>query len=176
MNNPCQTLTARYGPSPLGQVVIVDIGKQLLSLYQHDNCLHSWPVSTSARGSGNCIDSLQTPLGAHRVAEKIGADCQANTIFKARRNTGRLAEIIQHAQSSGDDLITSRILWLKGIESGKNLGGDVDTQQRYIYIHGTPEEGLIGQAVSHGCIRMRNADVIELFEQIDTDTLVFIME
>jgi hypothetical protein len=176
MSNPCQALLQQFGPSPRGRVIIVDINKQLLSLYQEDNCLYSWPVSTSACGSGNRMDSLQTPLGAHRIAEKIGDACQANTIFRARQDSGELAEICQQARASKEDLITSRILWLTGVEPGKNLDGEVDTHNRYIYIHGTPEEGLIGQPVSHGCIRMRNADVIQLFEQVEAETLVYIME
>jgi hypothetical protein len=167
-------LIANYGPSPQGLVIIVETGKQTLSLYQEGQCLQSWDVSTASLGVGNQTDSLQTPLGAHRVAEKIGEGCQTNTVFKGRQDTGQQATILKHACSSGDDLITSRILWLRGIEEGKNLNGNVDTYQRYIYIHGTPEEGLIGQPVSHGCIRMRNDDIIELFECIETDTLVFI--
>jgi hypothetical protein len=155
-------------------MIIIDVKQQCLSLYEHDQCLQTWPVSTSSLGCGNDKDSFKTPLGAHRIAEKIGAGSQANTIFKAREDTGCLANIIHQACSSGEDQITSRILWLKGVEAGKNLNGDVDTQQRYIYIHGTPEEGLIGQPVSHGCIRMRNKDVIELFEQVETETLVYI--
>ncbi len=176
MVKPCKTLVTQYGASPQGRVIVVDISRQLLSLYQDDKCLHSWPVSTSARGSGNRMDSLQTPLGAHRIAEKIGADSPANTIFKGRQDCGELANITQRPEPTGEDLITSRILWLKGIEPGKNLDGDVDSQQRYIYIHGTAEEGLIGQAVSHGCIRMRNADVIELFALVDPETLVYITD
>jgi len=173
-NTSCKSLVAEFGPSPSGRIILVDVPQQSLSLYEHDQCLQSWPVSTASRGCGNDRDSLKTPLGAHRIAEKIGAGCQAHTIFKAREDTGCLADVIMQAHSGDEDLITSRILWLKGIEAGKNLNGDVDTQQRYIYIHGTPEEGLIGQPVSHGCIRMRNRDVIELFELVEVETLVFI--
>jgi len=121
MNKTCQTLTAEFGTSPRDRVIIVDIRQQQLSLYEDELCLQSWPVSTSARGSGNRMHSLQTPLGAHRIAEKIGDGCRANTIFKARENTGRLAEIIEQAQASSEDLITSRILWLRGVETGINL-------------------------------------------------------
>jgi len=172
----CKSLQTQFGPSPSGRMIVIDVKQQRLDLYEQDKCLQSWPISTSSRGCGNEKDSLKTPLGAHRIAKKIGADKPANTIFKAREDTGCTATIIHQARSSGEDQITSRILWLKGIETGKNLDGDVDTQLRYIYIHGTPEEGLIGQPVSHGCIRMRNDDVITLFDQIEAETLVYIKD
>jgi len=175
-NSPDKKLIADYGSSPMGRVIVVETGKQTLSLYQAGKCLRVWDISTASRGVGNRVDSLQTPLGAHRIAEKIGANCQANTIFKGRQDTGQQATILKQACASGEDLVTSRILWLRGIEEGRNLNGHVDTYQRYIYIHGTQEEGLIGQPASHGCIRMCNADVMELFEQIETDTLVYITE
>lgn len=173
-HSPDENLIAYYGSSPLGMVILIETDKQTLSLYQSGCCLQMWNISTASRGTGNQTDSLQTPLGAHRIAEKIGAGSPVNTIFKARQDSGQQAAILDQPCSSGQDLITSRILWLRGIEEGKNLNGQVDTFQRYIYIHGTPEEGLIGQPVSHGCIRMRNDDIIQLFGHIETDTLVYI--
>jgi hypothetical protein len=95
-------------------------------------------------------------------------------IFRGRIPTGEIAELELANVETGMDLITSRILWLDGLESGVNRGEGIDTHDRYIYIHGTNEEGRIGQAVSHGCIRMNNQDVIELFEQVDKGTLVII--
>ena len=169
-------LIAKYGPSPADQVIIVDVKQQRLHLYQAGQCLQTWDISTASRGVGNNNNSLQTPLGMHRIAEKIGAQCPANTIFAARQDTGQLATIFSQDCSSGEDLVTSRIMWLRGVEEGYNLNGDVDTFQRYIYIHGTPEEGLIGTTASHGCIRMRNHDIIALFERVDTDTLVYITD
>jgi hypothetical protein len=121
-------------------------------------------------------DSLKTPTGMHRIAEKIGSDSDINTIFKGRVDTHCQATVVHEPHSQDEDLITSRILWLTGIEEGKNLGEGISSYERYIYIHGTPEEGLIGKPVSHGCIRMRNQDVIELFDQVDVDTLVLIQE
>lgn len=174
--SPDIRLIARYGPSPADQVIIVDVKHQRLHLYQAGQCLHTWDISTASRGVGNNNNSLQTPLGMHRIAEKIGAQCPVNTIFAARQDTGQLATISSEACSSGEDLVTSRIMWLRGVEEGYNLNGDVDTFQRYIYIHGTPEEGLIGKAASHGCIRMRNHDIMTLFERVEPDTLVYITD
>ena len=174
--SPDIKLIARYGPSPADQVIIVDVKHQKLHLFKAGKCIHTWDVSTASRGVGNCNNSLQTPLGMHRIAEKIGALCPANTIFTARQDTGQLATIFSQACPSGEDLVTSRIMWLRGVEDGYNLNGDVDTFQRYIYIHGTHEEGLIGTPASHGCIRMRNDDIIDLFEYIDVDTLVYITD
>lgn len=166
----------KYGDTPSGKVIIIDTSTQLLQLYQSGQCLQSWDISSASRGVGNTMNSLQTPLGAHRIAKKIGAQCPPQTIFKGRQDTGQQARIITEACSSDEDLVTSRILWLKGIEAGLNLHGEVDTYNRYIYIHGTPEEGLIGQVASHGCIRMRNNDIITLFDLVENETLVYITD
>ena len=112
--------------------------------------------------------------GLHQVAEKIGDAQPSGMIFSGRQPTGEIAEPLHGDQDCGEDLITSRILWLEGLEPGVNQGGDVDTHDRYIYIHGTNEEGRIGQTVSHGCIRMTNSDVIELFDRVETGTPVVI--
>ena len=108
------------------------------------------------------------------VKEKIGEGAEKNTIFKSRINTKRSADIIEEYQDSDDDFVTSRIMWLDGKEEGKNKGGAVDSFARYIYIHGTHEEGLIGTKASHGCIRMFNTDAIELFDRIKIGTKVLI--
>ena len=108
------------------------------------------------------------------VKEKIGEGAEKNTIFKSRINTKRSADIIEEYQDSDDDFVTSRIMWLDGKEEGKNKGGAVDSFARYIYIHGTHEEGLIGTKASRGCIRMFNADAIELFDRIKKGTKVLI--
>jgi len=105
------------------------------------------------------------------IAQKIGDGAPLNTIFKSRKNTGKIADI---DQQSDEDYVTSRILWLKGLEPGHNAGPGVDSFARYIYIHGTHEENLIGQPASHGCIRMRNQDVLELFERVQEGTEVLI--
>ena len=136
-----------------------------------------WPVSTSKFGVGNQPGSYRTPIGLHRIAEKIGHGAPLNTAFKSRLPAE--APSILDRQSNiindlGDDLIMSRILWLTGCEPSVNQGGDVDSHDRYIYIHGTNHEELIGTPASHGCVRMRCADVAELFELVEVNTPVFI--
>jgi len=168
------TLTQQFGPSPRGLVINVDITQQHLSLHDASHCIKTWPVSTAKNGAGNQQDSFQTPTGTHCIAEKIGDGDPACSLFVGRQNTGQIATIINDAVAADKDMISSRILWLQGLQAGINKGGDVDSHDRYIYIHGTPEEGLIGTPASHGCIRMRNADVIELFDLVDSGTLVHI--
>lgn len=173
--SPVSGLEQRYGPSPGGYVIIVHVPEQRLDLYHHGKKVASWPVSTSRYGTGNRKNSERTPLGVHRIAKKIGAGAPLGTLFRARRDTGRTIPIITTDQAAAGDYVTSRILWLRGVQPGIDEGGDVDTYSRYIYIHGTPEEGRIGRPFSHGCIRMRNADVIKLFRQVKVGTLVDIV-
>ena len=130
-----------------------------------------YPVSTAARGMGNRIDSLQTPFGIHRVRQKVGGGEPRGMVFESREPTGRIARDLDNRER---DEITSRILWLDGLESGLNRDGDCDTWSRYIYIHGTSDEKRIGEPVSAGCIRMKNDDVIELFEDVLVNDLVLI--
>lgn len=156
-------------------VLLISIPEQTLELWSREKFIAMYSISTALKGPGNEMNSLKTPLGIHRIAEKIGAGCEVGTIFKGRRATGEvLADFTQ--KTANEDLITSRILWLDGLEEGINRGGDVDSKQRYIYIHGTHAEDTIGQAVSHGCIRMKNADVIELFERVLINDLVYISD
>ena len=117
------------------------------------------------------MNSFKTPTGLHSVSSMLGRGLPAGTLFKNRRPTGKVIKKIPHSNS---DYITSRILRLNGLEDGKNKGGDVDSYNRYIYIHGTHEEGLIGKKASHGCIRMFNNDVIDLFERVQEGTYVLI--
>lgn len=165
---------AGYGLDQSSALIVVDVSMQKLSLYEGLKELHSYSISTSAYGTGSQAGSMKTPLGLHRVKRKIGARAATGTIFKGRVDTGRIARIHLEPEHTGDDFVTSRILWLDGMEPGENSGGDVDSYRRYIYIHGTHEEGLIGQPASHGCIRMRNADVIELFDLVPEKTPVWI--
>ncbi len=156
--------------------IVVDISEQKLYLYEGhqataDNLVESYPVSTSKYGIGSRAGSNKTPLGRHSIKDKIGAGAPEGMIFKARRRTGRLAEI--NAKGVGD-LVTSRIMWLKGLEPGKNSGRGVDSYKRYIYIHGTAEEYKIGEVASHGCVRMYNRDVIDLFDRVKEGTKVYI--
>ena len=171
----CLALTG-FGYNDEQKAIFVKISEQRLYLLQNRHILASYSVSTSRHGTGNRAGSHKTPLGVHRIAEKIGDGCQAGEIIKARKPTGRLAAVVSEPRSAGQDMITTRILWLEGLEPGINRGMGVDSYERYIYIHGTPEEGLIGQPASIGCIRMQNADVIELFNAVDEGTLVQILK
>jgi hypothetical protein len=155
------------------QLLYINIEQQILSLVKQDNQpVQSYPVSSSRFGPGQQENSYKTPLGIHKIAQKIGTGEPLGRVFKARVATDQLsyAEDYQGEQ----DIISSRILWLKGLQTGWNSGGDVDTFERYIYIHGTPDEAHIGQPVSQGCIRMKNHDVIELFDRVEEGDLVFI--
>lgn len=169
-------LVRRYpGHHDDDHIIVVDVRQQRLYLLYHETLQRSYRVSTSQWGIGNREGSNHTPIGVFRIAEKFGQGAAAGTIFKSRRDTGRLARIITNPQNRTErDLVTSRIMWLTGLQPGFNEGGDVDTHSRYIYIHGTPEEGRIGMPSSHGCVRMKNADVINLFNQVGVGTLVYI--
>ena len=158
----------------LSSSIIVDISEQRLYLMNDNNLIQSFPVSTSKFGEGQIENSYKTPLGYHEIKEKIGHNAPINTIFTARVNTQKKAKIQKDPNNTDDDFVTSRILWLDGLEEGINKGPGVDSYNRYIYIHGTHEEGLIGQKASHGCIRMFNNDVIELFEIVKEGTKVYI--
>jgi len=154
--------------------IVIDISEQQLYLYKgkqaiKDNLIKSYPVSTSKYGIGSQAGSNKTPLGRHRIQNKIGDGAPEGMIFKARQNTGIIAKINGKDRS---DFVTTRIMWLKGLEPGKNRGRRIDSYKRYIYIHGTAEEDKIGQPASHGCIRMYNSDVIDLFDRLKEGTEV----
>ena len=152
----------------------VDISQQRLYLKQNDDLIKSYPISSSKYGEGSTENSNMTPLGLHVIKEKIGTDVPINTLFISRINTKRTVNIENSRNKTKDDHITSRILWLDGLEEGKNRGKGVDSYSRYIYIHGTHEEGLIGEKASHGCIRMLNNDVIDLYNYVNIGTKVYI--
>jgi L,D-transpeptidase YbiS len=136
----------------------------------------SYPVSTALKGIGQNKNSFQTPIGTHYIRAKIGKGLPALSIFEARRPTGRIWNKEDAESHPNHDWILSRILWLSGKELGVNRLGTIDTMQRYIYIHGTPDESQLGKPLSHGCIRMSNNDVIELFNLIPIGTIVNINE
>ncbi|MBS1580758.1 MAG: L,D-transpeptidase [Bacteroidetes bacterium] len=129
-------------------------------------------ISTARNGLGSAKDSYRTPTGLHRVVEKIGDGVPLRGVFQERRYTGDVAG----PGSDDGDVITSRILRLGGLEPGVNQGGTVDSQERAIYIHGTADEASLGRPSSHGCIRMYNADVVRLFDQVPLGTLVVILD
>ena len=158
-------------------VLLVRTDEQLLHVWEAGRVCERFPVSTAARGVGNREGSLQTPLGLHRVAQKIGDAVPAGTVFRGREDTGEVAPVLSDPEDTAPgDRVTSRILWLEGLEPGVNQGGDVDSFARYIYIHGTDQEGRIGEPASHGCVRMRNQDVIALFARVPLNTLVLILD
>jgi len=162
-------------------LITIDVSRQKLFLFENisfenPKLIKTYPVSTSKYGVGNENSSMKTPLGTHFIAEKIGDGAKIGTIFELCENTGEIAEIYTDAKDIKEDVITTRILWLKGIVPGVNEGEGVDSYNRHIYIHGTPEEGLIGTPASNGCIRMKNKDIIELFDSISEGTLVGIHE
>lgn len=150
----------------------ISIREQVLDVVEEGETVRRFPVSTSAWGPGECADSLCTPRGAHVVHEKIGDGLPAGSVFVGRRPTGEVFDAEMARREPERDWILTRILWLDGRESGYNRDGDCDSRQRFIYIHGTPDDEPIGVPFSHGCIRMRNADVLELFDLVDVGTPV----
>lgn len=154
----------------------INIGEQRLRLYEDDRLTLDTLVSTARNGPGERINSECTPRGAHFIRAKIGAGAPENTVFVARRPTGEIYNAALKAQHPQRDWILTRILWLCGQEPGRNRLGEVDTMRRYVYIHGAPDEDKMGIPSSHGCIKMRNSDVIELFERVPVGTPVLIEE
>ncbi len=142
-------------------MIIISVSEQLLHHRRKTGVWYTYPVSTAANGCGNREGSFQTPLGKHRIAEKIGEGMPLMTAFRAREP---FAIFDPETDDPDRDWILTRILWLTGCETGKNRRGRVDTKSRYIYIHGTHNEASIGTPCSHGCIRMQNLDLLELFE------------
>lgn len=155
----------------------VSLGRQMLDLLDNARvCIRRYAISTASKGAGETKGSYQTPRGEHVIRAMIGRGAPCGAVFKARRPTGEVWSPALHESAPGRDWILSRILWLSGAELGRNRLGSVDTMQRYIYIHGTPDSEPMGVAKSHGCIRMRNTEVIELFELVSPGTRVEIVE
>lgn len=157
--------------------VRVDIGRQALEVFADDGaCIRRYAVSTAANGAGEQSGSHRTPRGRHRIRAKIGAGAPAGAVFRGRRPTGEVWSAAFAAEHPGRDWVLTRILWLCGQEPGRNRGGAVDSMRRYIYIHGTGDDQPMGTPRSHGCVRMRNRDIIELFELLPHGTEVEIHE
>lgn len=152
----------------------VDLAAQRLELRDSARVLLRAPVSTAANGAGERNGSNQTPRGWHVVRARIGAGAPAGTVFVGRRPTGEVWTPALAAAHPGRDWILTRILWLSGREVGRNRLGAVDTMRRYIYIHGTPDDAVLGTPGSHGCVRMGNAAVIALFDAAPAGTPVLI--
>ncbi|CAN4274162.1 YkuD_like domain containing protein [Methylophilaceae bacterium] len=155
----------------------ISIQQQTLTLLDNFGSVKAkYGVSTAANGVGCKKNSGCTPLGNHIIRAKIGAGSLPNTVFVGRRTTGEICTPELMAQFPNRDWILTRILWLSGLEVGFNRLGSVDTMQRYIYIHGTPDSTDMSKIGSHGCIRMRNSDIIDLFELVEAGTSVLIAE
>lgn len=152
--------------------VRIFIPQQRLDLVEDQCVVHSYLVSTAKNGVGERLGSECTPRGRHRVRAKIGAGQSPGAVFVGRRATGEVYSDALAAEFPGRDWILTRILWLSGLEPQRNRFGNVDTAKRYIYIHGSPDHEVNGQPLSHGCIRMKNRDIIELFDCLDVGAIV----
>ncbi len=146
----------------------VDVARQELVGWEGARERLRLPVSTAARGLGCDAASLRTPHGPHRVRVKIGAGCPQGAILRGRRWTGEVLDEVLRQRFPQTDWVLTRALWLQGLAPGVNRGAGVDSLRRFVYIHGTHEEDLVGRPVSFGCVRMRNADIAVLFDQVPT--------
>lgn len=154
-------------------MIRISIPRQELLLCAADGgVLQQWPVSTATNGPGEISGSYCTPRGLHVIRARIGAGLPENTVFVRRRPTGEVYSPEMGERFPERDWILTRILWLSGCQPGFNRLGDVDTMRRYIYIHGAPDTASMGVPGSHGCIRMRNADIVSLFDQVAVGTPV----
>lgn len=169
---------ARLGIKPGERVLAVRIGTATLQFFRHGELVKSYAVSTSKRPPSNVKGSLGTPRGLHEIAERIGGGQPPGMVFKSRVPTGRHFSEIAAADPAAENhnLITTRILWLRGLEPGVNRGGDVDTYERYVYLHGTNHQDRIGEPLSSGCVLLRDLDLIELYDQVRTGDLVWIAD
>jgi lipoprotein-anchoring transpeptidase ErfK/SrfK len=157
-------------------IIRVGLSSQSLTFVTAAGQARSWSVSTASRGAGELQGSEQTPRGRHIVRAKIGTGLPLCSVFVGRRPTGELWSPELAAHHPDRDWILTRILWLSGLEPGRNRLGNVDTMRRYIYIHGTPDNEPMGVPASHGCVRMRNDELIELFDLVVPGTEVLIQE
>lgn len=154
----------------------VSIQQQLLTLTDEQGKCQEYRISTAANGVGEQNGSECTPRGLHQVSEKFGENAPINSVFVGRRETGEIYSPALRTQFPQRDWILTRILWLEGCEPGRNQGGECDTKARYIYLHGSPDDVEMGTPGSHGCIRMRNIEIIELYAKVPVGTTVLIEE
>ena len=167
--------SAAYPSETLSEFLYVGIRRQKMYHIKNNKIFSTYPVSTSYKGAGNNIGSFKTPTGLHFIAEKIGDNAPVATLFINKKNTGKVVPVNITEVSSNKDEITSRVLSLKGLQQGINKGKKYDTFARGIYIHGTSDEASIGKPSSHGCIRMKNDDIIELFDLLSVGTKVVLI-
>lgn len=161
---------------PSGERIEISIAQQQLRYYRDDRLLLDASISTASNGPGEQSGSECTPRGRHYIRAKIGSACPINSVFIGRRPTGEIYRQALKQQSPERDWILTRILWLCGMEPGRNRLGKVDTMRRYIYIHGCPDDDPMGVPGSHGCIKMRNTDILQLFDLVRVGTRVDISE
>ena len=155
----------------------ISVAAQTLQLLDDaGQLLRQYTISSAAKGVGEQMGSYQTPRGRHRIRARIGDGLPLGTVLRGRRPTGEICTPELLAAQPDRDWILTRILWLCGEEPGKNRGGQVDTMRRYVYIHGTPDNVVLGVPGSHGCIRMRNTDMVDLFNRVPVGTPVNISE
>jgi hypothetical protein len=165
----CLAACERLGITPTEYILTVSVARQTLSLFDQGRLVKQFPCSTSRFGVGQIEGSNCTPLGLHCIAEKIGEGQPPGTVFKSRQIIGHTSE-----PQFADAKITTRIMWLEGLEPGFNQGTDVDSHARYIYIHGTGDQDSIGEPASHGCIHLADDDLLWLFDRVPSGTLVWI--
>lgn len=169
-------LNLKYKDRNFDKYMYVSIKHQRLYLIVNDSTIKKYSISTATKGIGSKINSQKTPPGLHTISRKIGDNVPIGGLFQSRIYTGKKATILTDKQKTDGDYITTRIMWLQGEEPGLNKGRSVDSYNRYIYIHGTAEEGYIGEPASHGCIRMKNTDVAELYDLVDEGTPILILK
>ncbi|MDG1477494.1 MAG: L,D-transpeptidase [Vicingaceae bacterium] len=169
-------LNLKYKDKTFEKYMYVSVKYQRLYLIVKDSTIRKYSISTAKKGIGNKSGSNKTPSGLHTIKRKIGAEVPFGGILSSRLYTGKQAKIHTDKTKADGDYVTSRIMWLQGEEPGLNKGRNMDSYNRYIYIHGTAEEGFIGEPASHGCVRMRNKDVIELFSLVDEGTPILILK
>jgi lipoprotein-anchoring transpeptidase ErfK/SrfK len=156
--------------------LVVSIAEQSAKLMNGEELVRAYPVSTGLAAPSEQRGSGGTPRGRHVIKAKIGARHPLGAVFVGRRPTGEVWPHSLRNDAANRDWILTRILWLGGLEPGRNRGGAVDTLRRFIYLHGCGDEAALGTPVSHGCIRMSNADIIDLFDRVSVGTEVLIME
>jgi hypothetical protein len=172
VNNYCEEKKGKT----FEEIIYVSVKNQKMYYISNDVIIKEYLISTAKKGVGNQKNSNMTPYGLHYIKEKHGSKTPQNGRMIGRVFYGQIATIYSDTTTSKTDDITSRILWLSGYEKDINKGGDVDSYERFIYIHGTSEEGKIGTPASHGCIRMLNKDVIELYSMTKIGTKVLILD
>ena len=166
----------KYPSHTFSNFIYVDINKQKLFLLDNRVTIKKYNISTSKRGVGNKSNSLQTPIGLHKIKSKYGQGVPIGGILDHRKFNGEIASINLDTTSTAIDIICTRVIRIIGLEDGVNKGGEVDTYLRKIYLHGTNEEGLIGKESSHGCIRMKNQDIVDLFDRVRKDMLIVMLD